>query len=149
MIDLSKGPFVFQEKSLEALCDRLRAEIPGHPEVTFKDKKPPEIRVRCGLWRGASLVIDDSDQQMKLTWIGYLIPSFMAKVMIFIVSVVVFSIIMMIVLAIVVGEFVPGVFGIGGVAGVAMYSLVERVFIASIRSSWSPELHQAIEKLKA
>lgn len=148
-IDLAQGKFVFIEDSLEAIGNRLKGELPNHVEVTIRDKKPPDILVRDGLWRGATLMIDDSDQQMKLAAITYRIPSVMAKAMTAIISVAAFSIIMMFLLAALVGHFVAGVFGIGGVAGFAMYVVVEKLFIANLRRSWAPELHRAIARLRA
>ena len=149
MIDLSKEPFVFKTQTVADLRDQLAQVLPSRAKVVVKNDKPPEIRVSEGLWRGASLTIETTGQQMKLVRICHYIPTFMAKVIIFTISVAVFSIIMMVVVSAVVGEFVPGVFGIGGVAGFAMYSMIKTFIISIIRDSWSPELHQAIEKLTA
>jgi hypothetical protein len=55
----------------------------------------------------------------------------------------------MIIVGVVSGKFLPGVLGIGGVAGFAMYTIIERIFISNIRGAWAPELHQVIEKINA
>lgn len=149
MIDLSKGAILFQQKATDELRDQLAKELPGHVEVIVKDSKPPQIRIRDGLWRGVSLLIDNSAQQLQLVGYMFRIPSFLAMVIIFVLSVAIFSIILTVVVSAVVGEFMPIMGGIGGLAGVAMYSIVEKIIVANVRRSWSPELKQVIEKLKA
>jgi hypothetical protein len=149
MIDFSKGQIALRQATMTELRDHVAKALPSHVEVTIKDSKPPQIRIQDGLWRGISLFIDNSAQQPQLAGYLFRIPTFLAKVIIFAMSVGIFSIILMVVVSVVVGEFVPMMGGIGGIAGFAMYSIVERVIIANMKSSWSPELLQAIEKLKA
>jgi hypothetical protein len=144
MIDLPGGRFVFPDKSLAAIGARLKAELPSHVEVNVKNEKPPNIRLRDGLWRGASLIIDDTGQQMKLAGIIYHIPSVLADVIIFTASVVIFSILVMIICTAFIGEFVPVLFGVGGAAGFGGYMIVKSIFLAMMRNSWSAEVHQAI-----
>ena len=67
---------------------------------------------------------------------------------IFAVSVAVLNILLIIIVGVVVGEFVLGVIGIGGMAGLGMYAVVKKIFIANIRDSWSPELDETIIQLK-
>jgi len=149
MIDLSGGQFMFQEKSLASLCDRLKTELPSHVELTVIDEKPPNIRVRYGLWRGASLIIDATDQQMKLNGIIYYIPSLLAKAIILATSIVVFSIIVTSICTALVGQFDPMYFGIGGASGFGGYIIMKAAFLSVIKGSWSAEIHQAIATPRA
>lgn len=148
MIDLTKEQFIFRPQSITEICDQLKAEFPNNVNMFLKDGKQPQIKISDGLWRGASLIIDNSSNQLRLAGIYYYIPRFLAKVIIAITSVAVFSIIMMVLLSIFTGEFVPAVAGIGGAAGFAMYSIIQMIFIANIKSSWSPKLHPVVEKLR-
>ncbi len=147
MIDLSKGALVLREPSITGVSTRLKEELPSSVEITIEDTRPPEIRVRDGLWRGASLIIDDTGKELKLVGILHRIPSFIAKGIIFVTSVAIFSIIIMTVVGVVSGKFMPVAFGIGGAAGFAMYTIIERIFVSNIRGVWAPGLHQAIEKI--
>jgi hypothetical protein len=147
MIDLSRGGLVLRGASITDVFTRLKEELPSSVEITIEDARSPEIRVRDGLWRGASLIIDDTGKELKLVSIIHRIPSFIAKGIILIASVVLFSIIVMTVVGAVSGKLIPGVFGIGGVAGFAMFTIIERIFVSNIRGAWAPELHQAIEKI--
>jgi len=147
MFNLSKEPFLFQKQTTHEIWNQLAHELPINVEVTVDDSK--HIKIHDGLWRGARLQIDTSLQQAKLVGIQYFIPSFLAKIIIFICSVAAFSLSIMIALTIVLGKFIPVFSIIGGIAGFAVYSVVERIFIAKIKKSWSIELYEAIEKLKA
>ncbi len=149
MIDLSGDPFVFQDKSPSVIRTRLESSLPGHVTVTIKDKKPPEIRIRDGLWRGASLKIASADEQLVLSNIVHSIPSFIGKLITFAVSVAFFSIILMIVLYAATGEFIPAIGGVGGLAGVGLYLVFDGILTILIRRSWSAELDPVIEKLRA
>ena len=149
MIDLSKDPFVFKKQTTAEICDQLAQELPSNSEVTVKDGKLPKIRIRNGLWRGTSLLIDNSSQHIRLVGISYEIPSFIATVIIYIASIVLFSIVLTVVLSVVIGKFVlvGGMLGI--IPGVFLSLTIERIVIAKIKRSWEVELHQTIEKLKA
>jgi len=142
------GSLVFQGKSLAAIGACFKTHLPPQAEMTFSDKKPLNIQVRDGLWHGAFLFFDDAGQQMNLTRIVYFIPSFFAKMIIFAISIVVFSIIVTVICTTLVGEFVPVFFGVGGAAGVGGYAIIKVIILAMIRGSWEGELHQALAKAK-
>jgi hypothetical protein len=144
----SKVLFTFPKKSAHEIQGLLREKLPSHTAVTVSDGKCTEIRIQDGLWRGAVLEITSDAEQSQVTRISYYIPSFLAKVIIFVTSVAAFSIIMSMVLTAVIGEFVPVFAGIGGMAGFAMYTIVKIIFIATIKNSWSVEVHQAIDTLR-
>jgi hypothetical protein len=148
MIDLSKETLLFQKNTTAEVRDQLIQELPHRMVVTVKDGKPTQIIIRDGLWRSAHLIIDDNSQLIRLTRIIYDIPSFLALAIIFISSVAVSSIIMTIILSAIIGEFVPVFAGIGGVLGFVMYRLVKRIILAKVKSSWSVELNQILERLK-
>ena len=148
-IDLSKTTFVFPKKSIQEIQAFLKEKLPGHTEVTVSDGKQTEIRIQDGIWRGVWLEITSDAQQSHLTRLSYYIPSLIAKVIILVVSVAVFSIMTMDVLFAVIGKFVPMSVGLGGAAGFGMYIIVKHIFIVMIKNSWSGELHQTIETLQA
>ena len=58
MIDLTQTPFVFQQKTLPEIRDQLAAGLPNCSEVTVKDGSQPEILIRGGFWRGATLRLE-------------------------------------------------------------------------------------------
>jgi len=149
MIDFSKGPIALRKGTIDDIRGMLATELPPNVQVTVKNGKPPQIRIRDGLWRGMSLFIAGGDGDPKLSGYLFRIPSFLAMVIIFVGSVAIFSIILMVVVSAVVGEFVPMLGGIGGLAGMAMYGIVEKVILKNVKGAWLPEIEQVIEKLKA
>ena len=149
MIDLSKGPFVFGKSTPAEVLADLQQALPAGAVATAVGRQALEIRVRQGLWRGARLYLQADATGTKLVRYRHLIPSFAAKVILFLVSVAVLSAVIMLVLAAVLGEFIPGIFGLGGAAGVAMYSIVERLVLASVNATWVPALHGALERTGA
>jgi hypothetical protein len=148
--DLKRKPFFFREGNLESIVESLRSSLPKHVTVSLGGYQKRNIEIRGGKWRGVRLTIDDSSSKLRLKWMQYFIPSFASKVLLFIATVVVTSILMTIIVSAVVGQFVTGVFGAGGILGAGMYTILEQlVVVPQVRSLWDPELHPAIESLLA
>lgn len=150
MIDLSKGPFYFRKSSPADVATDLRTMLPSGTRTKVKAGKAPEIRVRGGFWRAAILTVQPEGERLKLAQIAVHIPGLLPKLALLAISIFAFTALMAVIVSVVIGEFiVPGVFGIGGIAGVAMYSFIETMMLKNIRSNWLvPALHPAIEKLK-
>jgi hypothetical protein len=147
--DFFKGGVVLPDDSRAALCERLKAALPGRVEVAISERRPNEIRVRDGLWRGASLKTDEAEGKIRVVGITYDIPTSSGKILIFLTSIVLHNIIMVMLFSSITGRMPPGAFVLGGVAGFAMYTIVKLFFVAGIRSSWAPELNEGIAKMRA
>ncbi|RPH95641.1 hypothetical protein EHM69_03670 [candidate division KSB1 bacterium] len=147
MFDLSQSPYLFKHKDISEIRDKLAQQLPSHAEITIEGEQSKIIRIRDGQWRGASLHLDYTSEQVQLTRIVYTIPSFGAKVILFCCSVVAVSIIVTLLLSAMIGEFVPVMGGLGGVAGFVMYSIIKAVVVMIISNSWSIDLHPAIENV--
>jgi hypothetical protein len=151
MIDLSKGPYALKMQSASVFLSALQAALPNQMEVTLKQVrlkkggKTPALQVRDGLWRGATLVILDTNQQLALGGIQYRVPTFAAKAIVFLAVCASFSLIFTIFASIVLGQLAPvGMFG--GLAGALISGTVENMIAKRLRdSSWSAELKNAIE----
>lgn len=151
MIDLSKESFYFRKTSAADIAADLRAMLPPDARTKVKTGKVPEIRVREGFWRGAIIAVQPEGGRLKLAHIVVHTPGLLPKLALLAISIFAFTALMAVIVSVVIGQFiVPGVFGIGGVAGVAMYSFIETMMLKNIRNNWLiPALHPVIEKLKA
>jgi hypothetical protein len=151
MFDLSKEPYAIQEQSVSAIVSRLKATLPPSFEVTLKEVKlkkggkTPAIQISDGLWRGALLIIQDTNQQLTLTNIIYKIPTFAAQAIVLIGTCLALSVIFTLVASVIAGQFVP-VGALGGFIGVMLSENFQGMIARNVRdSSWAVELNQAIE----
>jgi hypothetical protein len=150
MIDLSKESFYFRKTSPADVAADLRALLPSGVRTKVKGGRVPQIRVRQGFWRGAILAVQPDSGRLKLAQLTVHTPGLFPKLALLVISIFALTALMAVIVSMVIGEFiVPGVFGIGGIAGVAMYSFIETMMLKSVRSNWLvPALYPAIEKLK-
>jgi hypothetical protein len=155
MFDLSKGPYALKAQSVSAFLSSLEETLPAHMEITLKQVtlkkggKTPAIQVRDGLWRGASLVILDTNKQLALGGIYYKVPTFAAKAIVFIGMCAAFSLIFTILASAMLGQFAPVGMG-GGVVGAMISGNIDNMIAKRLRDSpWSSELKDAIETVNA
>ena len=139
---------LFPDASRAALCERLKTALPGRVEVAVSGRRPNEILVRDGMWRGATLKTDDLEGRIRLLTVTHDVPSAWGRALIFIASIVLLNLITMMLFASFGGRVRPGTFVLGGAAGFALYTLVKLFFVAGIRSRWAPELNEGIAKLQ-
>lgn len=133
-----------RHSNVKDLFDQLTNKLPKHAKITLDDSDPPNIDIREGNWRGLRFYLDETSGKLKFTRIKFRIPSFLSKVWIFSISVFLFSIILSIIISSILGEF-SLVLAFGGIPGVALYLVIEKIIIAKVRSSWSPELYKLIQ----
>lgn len=149
MIDLSKGPVPLRATTPAELRDSLARELPSPVEVKLVEGKKPSITIREGMWRGMALLLGSGEKGLTLSGYFYEIPGFGAKVLLFVLSVVIFSVILMAAVAIAVGEFVPTIGGVGGIAGFMMYNAVQSIVIRNVSKGWAPTTERAIANVSA
>ena len=149
MIDLSNGPVPLMYDSLSEISEQLNQDLPDGVSASVKEGNNPQIKLRQGLWRGVTLMFEKNSDQISLTGYRFMIPDFFSVVILFVISVIIFSLIITIIVSAISGEFVPAVGGVGGIAGIAMYSIIQNIVLANVKRSWSPELSPFIEKLKS
>jgi len=136
--------FVFPHTSLRQLQHDLIENFPPHIEVELKEGKTTEIRIREGLWRGAALRAWNGNEKQTLSaLLSYRVPTFAAKVVIFVISAALISLVFTVVISIAIGEFTP-VGAIGGLLGIGMYGNIETLFLWRIRRAWSAMLESII-----
>jgi hypothetical protein len=125
---------------------RLIAErLPPGVRVTVSEGKRTEVRIAQGLWRGAWLELADEGDQSRVARVSYDIPSLFAKMLLFVVALVVLSILISALAAALTGYFALGFVGLGGAAGYAMYFLIKTLVASATRSAWAAELAWAVD----
>jgi len=143
-VHLQRAPYQFPQLSVAAVSDALRRSLPQHFEVRLtKHRKFPAITVSDGMWRGALLVMSDSDP-IKLNRILYVVPSFLAKLLLFAGICLGLSIFLTLIVSIIVGEFSHAV-SFGGVLGILVLNWVQGIMSKNLQASpWATALERAI-----
>jgi pilus assembly protein TadC len=145
MYDLRKDIVIFKSNENIEICNQLKDGF-QNAEVDLKEGKQTKITIKEGLWRGFEFVMADENQKKRVMSYNFFIPSFLATVIIFLVSVAAASIITSIIATIVFGEFFSTLM-VGGIMGFALFSIVQKIFISNIKENWSPIVESALEKL--
>ena len=155
MLDLSKGPYALKARSVPDLLVSLKTILPPHMTMAVKQValkkggKTPSIQIQDGLWRGASLIILGTNQQLKLGAIIYKVPTFAAKAIVLIGTCAAFSVIFTLFASAMLGRFALVGMG-GGFVGAIVSLNVENMIARKLRDSpWSAELNRAIEEANA
>ena len=145
-LDLSKGPYVFGERSLSSVFGFLRKALPSRMEINLEEsKKSSSIQIQEGLWRRASLRFELKDQQLALVRLSYRI-TIAGSVITFFGTCIGLSIIFTLIASAMKGEFTPFA-SFGGLAGALFSSSVDNIIANSVRrSSWSADIRKAIER---
>lgn len=147
--DVKSGKILFRAKTTAELRDAFQQAIPERYTVSLAEKKShTEIKIEEGTWRGLCMGFETTPGGTFLTFYRFFIPTFGAKIVIFIVGALAVSAFITIFVSIVMGELSP-IGAVGGLVGVAAYGAVENIFLRNIRNGWSDELVPLVENLRA
>jgi hypothetical protein len=149
MIDLGKEPFIFQMRTTDEICDQLTKKLPSGTRVVFKEGKKPEIEIRNGIWRGARLSIHEDSQKIQLTGLNYNLFNFLRVIIISVATIAILSIILSIAMSVYFGEIKWGLLTLGAFPMVLLGMQAEDIVLWRINKTWSVELGQVLERLKA
>ncbi len=148
MLDLQTDPFIFRSHSMREIRSELMQALPN-AVVVCKEGKKPGIEIRNGIWRGARLGIREDLQTIQLTQIDLKLSNLFRSVIVIFSITIVLSVIATIYLSVALGKVTWEFVGLGAIPAVILGTSVENIIVRRVNKTWSVELGQILERLKA